>query len=123
MLKINLDHSDILDPPHNPHAVAIRDQRMTGRCVILAEWNPPLNTEKEDVAFYMIQYPSGNMNSTASEVSFLVRIPTCTQDIEIRVSAVNRCGREGRYSQLFEPSLIDTDSENDPGQGEVLYKD
>ena len=58
--------------------------------------NPPTNIEEDDVAHYIVDY---NLGSTMLDrsTSYEFRIPNCSIELEIEISAVSRCGSLGDY--------------------------
>lgn len=71
------------------------------------EWILPENTNKEDVKSYMVEFPSGNITSLNSYVTFAPHIHKCTSDIILRLRTVNRCDDVGDYSEDIQPELLD----------------
>ena len=77
-------------------------------CILLAQWNPPANSDVSDIAKYIVYVPSRNISE--SDVPFTVStltVPNCGDDIGILVAAVNRIGCAGLNSSEVQPSLID----------------
>ena len=79
-------------------------------CVIFVEWRVPENTRAADVDHYVVDFPSGNVTSLNSYVTFVPHIHKCSKDIMIRVRAVSRCGDVGKYSDGITPKLLEQDA-------------
>ena len=101
--------------PPIPEAIEILDEK---NCIVFVEWNRPMNADESDITVYEIQFLSENLNATLSSVQFLVRLPNCTQDIKVRLRAVNRCGNVSDYSRIINASRID--SRGDVTEGELF---
>ena len=59
---------------------------------------------------YIVDFPSGNVTSLNSYVTFVPHIHKCSKDIMIRVRAVSRCGDVGNYSDGIMPKLLEQDA-------------
>ena len=99
--------SAIPGPPLEPVALEVENAQNREGCVIFVEWSPPANTFEEDVDYYIIDFPSGTISSIQSFVTFSLHVHKCTQEIIIKVRAVNRCGDVGNYSQNIKPTRLD----------------
>ena len=107
--------SAIPGPPLEPVALEVENTKNREGCVIFVEWSLPANTIEEDVDYYIIDFPSGNISTIHSFVTFSLHVHKCTQEIVIKVRAVNRCGDVGNYSQDIKPSRLDH-NQNQPGK-------
>ena len=67
----------------------------------------PENIKERDVDHYIVEFPSGSINSLNSYVTFVPHIHKCTNDIVIRLRAVSRCGAVGNYSEDIQPTLLE----------------
>ena len=101
--------SAIPGPPLEPVAVEVENTHSREGCVILVEWGLPENTIEEDVSRYIIEFPSGNISTIYSIITFSLHVHICTQEIIIKVRAVNRCGDYGSYSQDIKPTRLNDD--------------
>ena len=61
-------------------------------CVIIVQWDQPSNSEASYVDHYNVSFPSGSARIPTA-ISILVHL--CETDIDIKISAVDHCGREG----------------------------
>ena len=98
-------HADTPDPPYDPKAVNIQNE---SGCIILMVWSPPVNSIQADVDYYIVEFLSGNIETARrhSRETYLVYVHNCTQNMLIRLRAVNRCGSISAYSQEIKPVMI-----------------
>ena len=55
--------------------------------------------KESDVDYYIVEFPSGSINSLNSYVTFAPHIHNCTDNIVIRLRAVSHCGAIRNYSE------------------------
>ena len=66
-----------------------------------------MGTSEADIDHYIVDFPSGeSMVTFDSFVSFFLHIHECTEDIAIKLRAVNRCGRVSAYSHDVTPTRL-----------------
>ena len=99
--------SETPGPPVHLEAVEIENTRYKEDCVIFVEWTVPENIKERDVDYYIVEFPSGSINSLNSYVTFAPHIHNCTSNIVIRLRAVSRCGAVGNYSEDIKPTLLE----------------
>jgi hypothetical protein len=101
---------EIPGPPLHLEAIEIENTKIAGDCIIFVEWRVPENTRERDVEQYIVEFPSGNITSLNSYVTFVPHIHKCSKNIVIRVRAVSRCGKVGNYSDDIIPKLLEEDA-------------
>ena len=66
---------------------------------------PPSNIDMNHIKHYFIRFPSGD-RTIPNTGTGTIRVPNCTQDIRLNVSAVNICGTVGASASDIEPKRI-----------------
>ena len=92
-----------------PQNVTVNQRIYTGSlsCILYVGWNPPMNVAQDDVSHYTIYINGTNiLNKTTSihQNLILTAYPVCTcAEHQVRVGAVDHCGREGQRSSSITP--------------------
>ena len=82
-------------------------------CVVLVKWDPPNNTAETLVKHYIIDSPSGSVNT--SRTSAATALDHCGVDTYIRIRAVDQCDHEGHSTDDTLTDLLElTDSTSVP---------
>ena len=77
-------------------------------CFVFVQLSPPTNIKEDDVAHYIVDY---NLGSTVlRSASYEFRIPNCSVELEIEISAVSRCGSSGDHITEVVPLLLPDES-------------
>ena len=103
---LNLFTSDAPDAPVNVTAEESPDSDPNDNCCILhIDLRPPSNIDVNHIMHYFIQFPSGD-RTIPNTGNGPIKVPNCTQDIRLNVSAVNICGTIGASASDIEPKRI-----------------
>ena len=77
-------------------------------CVLLIEWDPPKNIDSVNIASYIVR--TSRAKSHASETNETSTLATflspCDNDLNINITAIDRCGRLGVSTANFTPSIV-----------------
>ena len=82
-------------------------------CFVFSQLNHPSNIDEDDISHYVLGHQMGNVTVTGTSSDF--RVPSCTDDLEIKVSAVNRCGALGNSTVASASLLPDMENLQDEG--------
>ena len=98
----------IIDPPgvpHNPRATDIKALTSPQDCVLSIEWNSPIDTNGENIAKYAVRLSQDSSIPEINTTSTIYQFPHPCNDkrINITISAIDRCGREGISTGYFRP--------------------
>ena len=98
--------SDAPDAPINVTAEESSDSDPNDNsCILHIDLRPPSNIDVNHIKHYFIQFPSGD-RTIPNTGNGPIRVPNCTQDIRLNVSAVNICGTVGASASDIEPKRI-----------------
>ena len=92
----------IPDEPNVPQDIVVnqRTERYMGNCIINIGWRPPTNIDQDDITHYMIYINGTNTFNETNDVNqnlMVISYSMCNcSTYQIRVSAVDRCGRQGQ---------------------------
>ena len=92
------------DAPQDVKVVEIRDNRNTeDSCVFTLRLSPPSNIDPDDIMYY-IDYLS--QRDVISSTSYTFIALSCTPNLRVNVTAVNRCGSIGRSVNDIVPTFL-----------------
>ena len=98
--------SDAPDAPINVTAEESPDSDPNDdSCILHIDLRPPTNTDMNHIKHYLIQFPSGD-RTIPNTGTGSINVPNCTQDIRLKVSAVNICDTVGASASDIEPKRI-----------------
>ena len=108
MQALNLLTSDTPDAPINVTAEESPDSDPNDdSCMLVIDLRPPSNIDMNHIKHYCVQFPSGN-RTIPNTGTGCIKVPNCTQDIRLNVSAVNSCDIVGASASDIEPMFITT---------------
>lgn len=66
-------------------------------CIIVVNWNPPINADASLIEQYMVESPSGNHTTTTTKIAVALFIHHCEvgANTYIKIHAIDSCGRNG----------------------------
>lgn len=77
-------------------------------CFVFVQWSPPTNTQEDDVTHYIVDYSLGR--TLLRSTSYEFRIPNCTVELAVNITAVSRCGSLGGNITQIVPLLPSAES-------------
>ena len=108
MQALNLLTSDTPDAPINVTAEESPDSDPNDdSCMLVIDLRPPSNIDMNHIDCYIIQFLSEN-RTIPNTGSGTIKVPDCTQDIRLNVSAINSCGTIGASASDIKPKFITT---------------
>ena len=114
---VYLLYTNVSDIPEAPQNVMVVERpqnvQMQNSCILLIQFSPPRNLVVEDIDRYVVDYQSGNITIRDTSSTFIVR--NCTENLRVRVSAVNRCDKLGNSSGDIVPVFLPQDEGVGPG--------
>ena len=90
-------HLRIIDLPNIARetlAIELRE-RSKEDCTIFMHWKDPNNTARSDISHYSIYINDVRITTVVDDHSKVLALPRCNIQL-ISITAVDRCGREGR---------------------------
>ena len=81
------------------------NNELKNSCFLQVQFRPPRNLNVRDISRYIIEYQSVKSMIT-SDTSVTFTVYNCTHDIQIRVTAVNRCYVQGNSTPNIVPIFL-----------------
>ena len=75
-------------------------------CVVIVQWNPPNNAAETSVQHYIVEHPSGKIETANITVKIPLLIQHCETETFISIFAVDRCGRNGSRTNNILAELL-----------------